>query len=178
MKFRTTLEEFPFRSGDVVDLAVTLEAREFRGSPTLSVVVRDMRFSGLKTESLIRGKDLYEKFRRGEPLSPEEAAGLLPGRDEFAGIYRLLRSEVRFLGRPEMLLPRITGAPVPLGKLLVALDVLAEHRLIGLRKDADTYEIEILKTGGKVNLADSRTIHALNLYAEAGEQNGLAAQNL
>ena len=42
MRFNTKPEELPYHIGDKIDLAVQLEAREFRGQPSLTVIVRDM----------------------------------------------------------------------------------------------------------------------------------------
>ena len=178
MKFRTTLEEFGYRVGDVVDLAVSLESREYDGRRLLSVVIRDMKLSGADTDGLIAGRALYERFRRGERLSREQAARLLPDRDEFARIYRTLRREGGYRGSPELLLSRIPGPPPGLGRLLAALDAFAERGLIRLEKSADTYGVRLLPQSGKTDLADSDTVRALKLFGKAGEHSGVAAEDL
>lgn len=43
MRFNTRPEEFAYAPGDRLDLAVQLEAREFRGQQSLTVIVRDMK---------------------------------------------------------------------------------------------------------------------------------------
>ena len=178
MRFRTTLEEFGYRVGDVVDLAVTLEAREYGGRKLLSVVIRDMKLSGADTDGLIAGRALYEQFRRKEPLSREQVARLLPDRDEFARIYRTLRQENGYRGSPELLLSRIPGPPPGLGKLLTALDVFAERGLVLLERSADTYEARLVPQSGKTDLADSDTVRFLKECEKVGEQNGMAAEDL
>lgn len=53
MRFNTKPEELPYHIGDKIDLAVQLEAREFRGQPSLTVIVRDMKFAAFNTEKNI-----------------------------------------------------------------------------------------------------------------------------
>lgn len=178
MKFRTTLEEFGYRVGDRVDLAVSLESREYDGQKLLSVVIRDMKLSGADTDGLIAGRALYERFRRGERISREQALSLLPDRDEFARIYRTLRRENGYRGSPELLLSRVPGPPPGLGKLLAALDAFAERGLILLERSADTYGVRLLPQRGKTDLADSDTVRSLKRYGEVGEQNGVADEDL
>ena len=178
MRFRTTLEEFEYHIGDAVDLAVALDSREYMGKNQLSVVIREMKPSGADTDAMIAGKALYEKFRRGEFLEPEEALRLIPAREDFAAVFRALRAQNGWKGTPEMLL---TGRPssVPgMEKLLIALDVFAERGLISLSRAADTYEIRMASQSGKVNLEDAPTLLFLRSYEKAGEQNGMAAENI
>lgn len=178
MKFRTTLEEFCYRAGDTVDLAVSLEAREYNGRNTLSVVIRDMRPSGADEEEIISGLALYEKFRRGETLTEREALLLTPSRMDFASVYRTLRSERVFRGTPEALYCRLPDPAPAFGKLPVALGVLAEHGLIRLQKTMDTYDISLVQTQGKVDLFRSRILSGLNRFIKDGETDGMAAENL
>ena len=169
MKFRTTLEEFPYRIGDPVDLAVRLEAREYAGRMTLSVIICDMKRSGSDQNSWIAGRAFYERLRRGEPLTPDEAEKMVPTREEFAGLYRWLRSESGFSGLPEDFLPRLPEPGMSLEKFLTALDVFAEKKLIRLERNPDTYQVRLLPCSEKVSLADAGPMVSLNHYIKAGE---------
>lgn len=169
MMFRTTLEEFEYRVGDIVDLAVVLEAKEYNGKNTLSVIIREIKFSGVKTGELIEGQALYEKFRRGEHLTAGEAARMLPDRNEFAAVYRFLSAQSEFSGAVQTLLHRISGVTLKLEKLLVILDILEERGLIGIKKSAYTYNIKIIPQSGKVNLSDSVFLLPLKKFEKAGE---------
>jgi single-stranded-DNA-specific exonuclease len=174
MKFRTTLEEFGFRPGDRVDLAVTLQEREYGGKNLLSIIIRDMKFSGMDMDSMIEACALYEQFCRGEPLSSHEAKRLKPQRNDFVSIYRALQGG--YCGRPEQLLPRLPAPAPGMEKLLTALDVFAERGLIKLEKCADTYKIRIIPQKSKVNLMDSNIMRALGVFEKAGDNNGMAAE--
>ena len=72
MRFNTKPEELLYHIGDKIDLAVQLEAREFRGQPSLTVIVRDMKFAAFNTEKNIASLASFEKWQRGEVLSAED----------------------------------------------------------------------------------------------------------
>ncbi len=177
MKFGTTLAEFPFRTGDQLDLAVTLEAREYNGKNTLSVYIKDMKLCGQNDDMLLAGLALYEKYRRGEALTQDERKNLIPGYNEFAVIYRLLRAENGYAGAVEVLLGHLQAPLIGLEKLLTALDVLAERGLIRLEKLGGTVSIEIIPATGKVNLLDSSILKNLQ-SGKDGEMYGVSAQNV
>lgn len=178
MKFRTTLESFGYRPGDRVDLAVTLQEREYGGRNLLSIVIRDIRFSGMDLDGMIRARALYDQFHRGEPLSAQEAGKMKPGRPEFAVVYRTLRDGGGYCGLPENLLPRIPEPSPGLEKLLIAMDVFEERGLIRLEKAGDTYQVKLVPQKGKIDLMDSRIMRSLEQFEKAGEKNGVAAEDL
>ena len=106
MRFNTKPEELPYHIGDKIDLAVQLEAREFRGQPSLTVIVRDMKFAAFNTEKNIASLASFEKWQRGEVLSAEVKNRLYPDRACLAAIYRALRTvngketdQVRFVSQ-------------------------------------------------------------------------------
>lgn len=92
MRFNTKPEELPYHIGNKIDLAVQLEAREFRGQPSLTVIVRDMKFAAFNTEKNIASLASFEKWQRGEVLSAEDKNRLYPDRACLAAIYRALRT--------------------------------------------------------------------------------------
>jgi single-stranded-DNA-specific exonuclease len=169
MKFFTTLEEFPYRIGDVLDLAVTLESKEYNGKNTLSIFIKEIKLSTLKTEEILQGLAVYERFRREEPFTEKEKESLIPNRGEFAAIYRCLQKENGFNGSPEVLLGHLDCPSIGIQKLLFGLDVLAERGLILLDKSKNTYKIQMVSVSQKVNLLDSKVIQALQILVKDGE---------
>ena len=168
MCFRTTLQEFGYIVGDTVDLAVSLTAKEYNGKNTLSVIVREIKFSGVKTSDEIDGIFSYEKFRRGEQLTQGEAEKMLPGRNECASVYRTLKNEGEYSGPAEIFLHRIKGTPVSIEKLLAILDIFDECGLVRIKKSAYTYNMKIIPPNAKVDLSESCTYKLLNKYKKAG----------
>ena len=54
MRFHVTPDEFPYRIGDVVDLAVRAARNEFRGKADVSVQIHAMRLSGIDEDALFQ----------------------------------------------------------------------------------------------------------------------------
>ena len=152
MKFSVAAEEIPYRIGDVMDLAVSLDAREFRGEKTLSVVIRDWRPSDADFTVLLVQERLYEKLRRNELLSQEEKKSLLPQREDFAGVYRFLRQNGGWNGPLMFLWYRMKLRSLHMGRLLFLLDVMEERGLITRKKQGDRILIELRPVQGKVDL--------------------------
>lgn len=178
MKFGTTLEEFPYHINDKIDLAVTLEEREYNGKNTLSIYIRDIRLSSVAEDKIIAGQELYERYCRGDFLTEQQIQDLTPSREEFAVLYRLLRSENGYSGSSEVLLGHVPIPDFGMQKLQIVLDVLAERRLIELKRFGSTLSAEIVPTSNKVNLFDSYIIKKLQNYGKDGEAYGMATQDL
>ncbi len=165
MRFGVKPEEFPFEPGDRLDLAVTLDSREYRGEDRLTVSVREVRLSGLNDEECFHTYRLYERFCRREALSPEEKATLAPSREELAALYRLLAS---YRGAPFSALSALGALKdkgFQLGKLLFSLDVLEERGLIRQGMMGEMTTAELLHTDGKVDIFASRLFEELNALA-------------
>lgn len=169
MQFRTTLEEFGYRTGDRVDLAVTLQEREYGGRTLLSIVIRDLKPSDLDMEEMIHAAALYDRFRRGEPLSSQEANRMKPNRTEFAGVYRALKAGNGYCGTPELLIPRISGEAPCMEKILTALEVFSERGLIRLNRCFNTYIIQLVPQKRKIDLKDSAVMRSLEIFEKAGD---------
>lgn len=152
MRFRVKPEDFPYCRGDVVDLAVTLEAKEYRGQEQLTVIIKDMKPAGLEMEPCINSYRLYEQYCRGEGLSREEGATLAPDRAQLAALYRLLRAENGRALSPLLLLKKLDVPPEGLGKVLVGLDMLEERGLIRQQRRGEVLTAQVLPTQGKVDI--------------------------
>lgn len=156
MRFSTTREEFPYDRGDRIDLAVALHVGQYQGKPSLSVVVREIRPSGLEQEKVLSDIRLYERCQRGEPLTPEQAGRLLPSRDDVGAVYRQLRRQDGQKEERELLLARTKGE-LGYGKVCCALDVLEELGLIRRENGA----LHLNPSAGKQNLSQSRLLRTL-----------------
>ena len=160
MRFNTKPEDFPYKRGDRLDLAVQLEARVFRGQSSLTVIVRDIKPSAFDTEKNIASLASFDSWQRGEPLLAEDKARLCPGRQELAAIYRALRA---LNGEPTDLV-RFTAQLSPdltLGKLQAALLVFEERGLVKSEIAGDRLKAELIETNGKTDITLSPVLAAL-----------------
>ena len=160
MRFNTKPEELPYHIGDKIDLAVQLEAREFRGQPSLTVIVRDMKFAAFDTEKNIASLASFEKWQRGEVLSAEDKNRLYPDRACLAVIYRALRTvngketdQVRFVSQ--------FGKDMTLGLFKTALLVFEERGLVHSEIADDTFTATLIETSGKTDITRSPVLLAL-----------------
>ncbi|WP_418785133.1 single-stranded-DNA-specific exonuclease RecJ [Hominenteromicrobium sp.] len=160
MRFNTKPEELPYHIGDKIDLAVQLEAREFRGQPSLTVIVHDMKFAAFDTEKNIASLASFEKWQRGEVLSAEDKNRLYPDRACLAAIYRALRTvngketdQVRFVSQ--------FGKDMTLGLFKTALLVFEERGLVHSEIADDTFTATLIETSGKTDITRSPVLLAL-----------------
>lgn len=160
MRFNTKPEELPYHIGDKIDLAVQLEAREFRGQPSLTVIVRDMKFAAFNTEKNIASLASFEKWQRGEVLSAEDKNRLYPDRACLAAIYHALRTvngketdQVRFVSQ--------FGKDMTLGLFKTALLVFEERGLVHSKIADDTFTAALIETSGKTDITRSPVLLAL-----------------
>ncbi len=160
MRFNTKPEELPYHIGDKIDLAVQLEAREFRGQPSLTVIVRDMKFAAFNTEKNIASLASFEKWQRGEALSAEDKNRLYPDRACLAAIYRALRTvngketdQVRFVSQ--------LGKDTTLGLFKTVLLVFEERGLVHSEIADDTFTATLIETSGKTDITRSPVLLAL-----------------
>ena len=160
MRFNTKPEELPYHIGDKIDLAVQLEAREFRGQPSLTVIVRDMKFAAFDTEKNIASLASFEKWQRGEVLSAEDKNRLYPDRACLAAIYRALRTvngketdQIRFVSQ--------FGKDMTLGLFKTALLVFEERGLVHSEIADDTFTATLIETSGKTDITRSPVLLAL-----------------
>ena len=165
LRFSTALAEFPYTVGDTVDLAVTLDVNVYNNTESLSVFIREMRFSGLDEDEYISSLELFEKFCRGDGLSRVEAISITPARDEFAVVYRFLRAQGGYKFPFDTLLYRL-DSPISYGKLRVILECMNELGLIRIYEGMYDSEIEMCEVGSKVNLDDSLIIKKLKEVSE------------
>lgn len=160
LRFSVTLSEFAYHVGDVVDLAVTLDINTYNNYENLSVFIRDMRFAGEEEDEMLRSKELFERFCRGEVITADEAGTLLPDRSEFAVVYRFLRANGGYRYSFDSLLYRI-GSDIGYGKLRVILECMNELRLIEIDEGLYDFEIKMCEVGAKVDLDTSVIITKL-----------------
>ncbi len=151
IRFGMTPEVLGFETGDVVNLAVTLDRNEFRGNVSVSVVIKDARFADTVQEDQIRAMRLYDRVITGEALSDEDKAAVCPTREHMAALYRLLRDKKGYEGSWERLQHMLKEA-VPCDKLRPAVQVLCEAGLCTRQSGGDTITVTLCEVSGKADL--------------------------
>ncbi len=123
MLFGVDTAGFRMKPGDRVDCVVSIGVKTYRGVTSVDAVVRDIRLSSMDCEDMIRGERLYERLTHGSELSAEEAAQLLPLREEAGAVYRYIRNGSG-LDDSEMIYARLGS--LPYGKVCAAIGILSQ----------------------------------------------------
>ena len=167
--FSATLAQAGLSCGDRVDVAFTPQVNEYRGWRTVQLQLCDLRPALTRAQA---ERALYEKFRRGEPLSRSEAAALLPSREDFVSLWRYLKGHTAH-GPLEETAPRLArniaracGQRETVMRTLVCLEVFDERGLIRLERTTDHLQIGLTAVDGKVDLEQSVIMRKLRSILE------------
>lgn len=164
VKFGVSPEEFGFIPGDIIDLAVTVEANVFRGEKRVSVRLVEARPSDEDEEEFFSCVELYEKWQRGEELSDEEKEKACPVRKDIAAVFKCIIANSGWRLPIEFLNWRLRKFSLNYCKTAIAAEVLCE---MGILKKNGSF-IEIHDPSTKVDLANSEILKSL----QRGEVNG------
>ena len=170
--FSATAAEAGIEAGDRVDVAFTPQINEYRGWRSVQLQLCDLRPALTRAQA---ERALYEKFRRGEPLTRREAAALLPSREEFVVLWRYLKGHAgqtpleATAPRLARSVARSAGRRETVMRTLVCLEVFDERGLIRMERTTDHLHIALRPVEGKVDLDDSSILRALRRIIHSNE---------
>lgn len=167
MNFSITRDEFYYKEGDTIDIAVTLEENVYMGRESVSIIAREIKLSENDNKSLLLEQRSYEAFLRGETLDKNFLAINIPTRDEFAAVYRYIRASESNAYLPELLIRRLE-IDISLFKLLLILDIMKELYLTTMTSDGGIYYITINNVSGKVDINASKLLRKIKECADNG----------
>ena len=157
--------ELGLTPGCRVDVAFYPQINDFRGVRSVQLQVVDLRHAMTRAQL---EQSIYEKYRRGEPLSPQEAQSLLPTRAEFVCLWRYLERQCAGQTFLEDTLARIAQKSARSGgqserpnHTLVCLEVMEERGLISLERQSGRVQITLHRLEHKVDLNASAILRRL-----------------
>lgn len=160
MCFCMTPDELPYKKGDTVDLAVSLDVNEYRGAESLTVLLKDIKLSNFENSEYINSLRIFESFCKGDMPSRDELLSIYPQREDFAAVYRFLRANNGFTYKTENLCTRLSHN-ISYGKVKVVLEAMNELSLIEIYEGLKTTKIKYIETTQKVDLQDAQIIKNL-----------------
>ena len=167
--FSTPPQALGLKAGDRVDAAFFPQINEFRGRRDVQLLLCDLRPALSHAQA---DRQLYDRYRQGAPLTPEEASAILPSREDFAALWRYLQSASGG-SRVEDTAPRLcrkvarsTGARETYTRTMICLEVFQERGLISLCTQTDHLRIDLRPVEKKVNLDESCILQRLRALAE------------
>ena len=157
--------ELGLSPGCRVDAAFYPQINEFRGCRSVQLQIIDLRPAPSRAQL---EQAIYDKYRRDEALTPQDARFLLPSREEFVCLWKWLDRHCSPSGPLEDTLPRISRAVARSGRqvevparTLLCLEVLEERGLIQLGRSAGRLQITLNRLEGKVDLDASLLLRRL-----------------
>ncbi|BDF66189.1 single-stranded-DNA-specific exonuclease RecJ [Oscillospiraceae bacterium] len=167
--FSATMAEAGINPGDRVDVCFYPQINEYRGWRNVQLQVCDLRPARTRAQA---EEELFRRLMEGEALSRSEAAALLPSRQEFANLWRYLRSR-RGEGCIEETAQRLArnvarscGLRETFMRTEVCLAVFHDRGLIRVERATDHLRIQIRDTVGKVDLESSELMRQLRRLAD------------
>ena len=153
MKFSTTVDEFPYSEGDILDFAVCLETNLYQGVESISFNVRDIKLSGVSNERIMYSLQEYDKYKSG--VLSDKILKILPTRENFAAVYKYILSTRKKYYFIDSMLYKIHNVEINAFKLLMILEILSERGLIEYEREFDRLKISVVDIKVKVNLQAS-----------------------
>lgn len=159
MRFGVSPLDFPFKRGDTVDLAVTVEPNEYLGEVRTSVHIKAVRGTGMDDLSVLQGFSLYEKIKRSEALSVEEKNTARPERAFMLDVFRFIKANGGWRHDIETLCYRLGDNGTNLCKIAVSLDAMLELNVLVRDENG---EITLPLTTVKADLSSSALLNYLS----------------
>lgn len=150
MLFGVSTDNFCFEVGDILDLAVSVEANFYKGEYSVSVQIKALRISGIDDDTLFNHLAEYNKFMSGNEYDYKK---LLPTREEVGTVFKKISERDILPDRIKYIFMNDFG----FGKTSVSLNVLEELGLISRTSNGKYKAV----TGIKTNLLNSKTYKIL-----------------
>ena len=149
--FGASTNTFCFDVGDIVDLAVNVDANCYKGEYSVSVLIKAIRMSGTDDSKLFCDLSNFKNYSVGRSFNPEN---LVPTRVEVGKVYSYIGNNPSVEEKIKYKFINDLG----IGKTLISLKVLRELSLIE-EKNNILYKVP---TTEKTNLMNSSTYKELN----------------
>lgn len=151
VKFSTPYDDFPYKPGDELNLAVKVSKNAYNGKMYLSVQAVDIRLSSLDEDKYFAEKTAYDLYR----YTGKVDESLYPAREDCAFVYKYLKKNNGYPYSLEDLYFRLQSN-VTYGKLMFALKAFSQGGLINYKKG-----ITLNTVKEKVNLEETPILKAL-----------------
>lgn len=150
--FGHTILDFPYKTGETLDLAVTIHKNDFPYSDGISLYISDIKLSASDPLRILTGKRMYENFKSQKSLSLAELKELIPSREQVGMLYRYLVSHQGTWQRADIIVSRIGHTLIDSQKVYITLDIIQELGLAQIEFDADKFCVTIIPSDEKVDL--------------------------
>lgn len=165
--FGVSEAELGFTCGDSIDVLFTLDINEYRNVRSVQMILQDARIAKKFSDRMNEQKTRYDQICRGESFDAEE--DLIPNREDFAEVYKVLRREFR--GGTSVLdhktLMKLVNAAshttqISYVKLKYILRILNELKICQIEEmGEDLYRFSVIFQASKTNIEKSSILKKL-----------------
>ncbi len=153
--------------GDKVDLLFNLDVNEWGGRESVQLIVRDIKHSVSEKAKYESERARFEEIRNGANFTAEE--NVLPDREDFAAVYRLIQSSVRsgvdkLSHRDIVSRLRVSeeGSSIGYIKLKIIIMVFTELNIVGIENlPNESYKFKLHYSTTKAKLERSTLLRRL-----------------
>lgn len=156
--FRMTQLDFPYVTGDVVDVAATFESNEYLGQVRLSILVRNIKLHDMDDDVLFKGIDSFNALMSGRVGKGIPA---LPDREFIARVYKFIRNKDKWRYDNEILCKRLGLTAESYAEVCVAVEALTE---LGTLVRDEEGNLTLPQENIKVNLSDAPVLKRIQEY--------------
>jgi single-stranded-DNA-specific exonuclease len=164
--FGTSAIELDFYPGEKIDLLCQVSINDFRGQPTVQLVVQDIRLSGDYAKRYENERARYHQILDGAEFDGDE--DVMPTRADIAEIYKFFRREsavghtsfnYRMLRSQ---LGEYSSKYINYAKLRFAISILGDIKVCGVDEETeDNLSVEVYRNAAKTNIELSETYKRL-----------------
>ena len=169
--FNAGYEAFGYNPGEKIDILFNIDINVYNGNRSVQLLVRDTRYSESFSDAIARETSRYHEIMDGAVFTLKEQ--VLPRREEFAVVYRVLRSrncgEQSELAEKQLFSLVNADPTIPINhiKLRIILDILDEMGLCNIRyHEFDLIEFHVNMSAAKVDLESSPLLLRLRRQCE------------
>ena len=167
MYFSNSPDSLGIYVGDKVDVLFNLDVNEWGGRESAQVIVRDIKPSVTEKERHRSETARFEEIKNGAAFTVEE--NILPDRDDFAAVYRLIQNLVRMdidVLKHRDIISRLRSSDpsVHIGyvKLKIIMMVFKELNILSVEDIApDTYKFKLYYSTSRKKLDKSTLLRRL-----------------
>ena len=158
--------ELEFYPGEQVDLLCQVSINDYRGIPSVQLVIQDVRLSGTCENGYDCEEARYREILDGAEFSSDE--DVLPTRSDIAEIYKFFRRE-NLSGHTSFTYRMLRSQlfeyyhkSINYAKMRFAISILDDIHVCGIEEEsAETISVEVYKNAAKTNIELSETYRRL-----------------
>lgn len=153
LKFNISKQEFFYKVGDTIDIIYNIDINEYNGKTSLSLLLKDIRYSYFNQKKFFDSKKLYNNFIENKENFLFNR--YTPTRDEIGHIYKYIKKNNGFNYDIDYLYYIFSLANIDYFKFKIIINILNELKLINISPRLDKILFNDVKS--KVDLNESKT---------------------